>query len=278
MQSYTRRELKQDKFAETAQGTYNWALGHSKAVVATVIATVAVVLIAAAGWYYSNQRGQQASEQLGKALRTYSTPLRPAGAPPQPDVPSFTSVAERGAAAHKQFADLAASYPHTPAGKAARYFAGVASIDAGNNAEAESTLKDAASDSGPEVSALAKFALAALYRSSGRVDDAIHLYKEIVDKPTLSVPKITAQLELASAFETKQPGEAIKIYEQIQTEGKVAKEKADAQAKLNKNSANNASETDVIPSTAIELATARLAVLKGGPPTTAIPTGTSANF
>lgn len=278
MQRYTRRELKQDKFAETAQGTYNWALGHSKAVVFTVIATVAVVLIGAGAWYYNNERGQHASEQLGKALRTYSAPLRPAGAPAQPGVPSFTSVSERGVAAHKQFADLAASYPHTPAGRAAHYFAGVSSIDAGNNADAESTLKDAASDSGPEVSALAKFALAALYRSSGRPDAAIRLYKELIDKPMMSVPKITAQLELASALETKQPGEAIKIYEQIQTEGKVAKEKAEAQAKLNKNSANNASEIDVIPSTAIELASARLAALKGTPRATANPSGIPANF
>lgn len=278
MQSYTRHELKQDKFAETAQGTYNWALGHSKAVVATAIATVLVVVIAAAGWYYNSQRELQASEQLGKALRTYSASLRPPGAPAQPDVPSFTSVAERGAAAHKQFADLAASYPHAPAGRAARYFAGIASIDAGNNAEAESTLKAAVSDSGSEISALAKFALAAIYRSSGRADDAIRLYREIVAKPTVSVPRITAQLELASALETKQPGEAIKIYEKIQTEGKVAKEKADALAKSNKNPANNPGDIDVIPNTAIELAAARLAALKGGPPATANPVANPANF
>ncbi len=265
MQSYTRRELKQDKFAETAQGTYNWALGHSKSVVLTAVTALLVVLIGAAAWYYNNQRNQQAGEELGKALRTYSAPLRPAGAPEQPGVPSYTSAADRGAAAHKQFAGLASNYSHTPAGKAARYFAGVTSIDTGNNAEAESTLKQAADDSGPEVSSLAKFALGSLYRSSGRPDDAIRVYRELVDRPTMSVPKITAQLELASALEAKQPAEAIKIYQQIQTDGKVAKEKAEAQAKITKTSANNASETDVIPSSAIDLATARLAALKGPP-------------
>ena len=48
---------------------------------------------------------------------------------------------------------------------------------------------------------------------------AIDLYKQLMDKPTLVVSKATAQLELASFYESRQkPDEAKKIYEQVQKE------------------------------------------------------------
>ncbi|MGA9901170.1 MAG: tetratricopeptide repeat protein, partial [Terriglobales bacterium] len=48
---------------------------------------------------------------------------------------------------------------------------------------------------------------------------AIDLYKQLIDKPTIVVSKATAQLELAGFYESRQkPDEAKKIYEQVERE------------------------------------------------------------
>ena len=62
-----------------------------------------VLAVGFGGWYYLNQQDQKASIQLNQAVRTLDTQLRPAGAPPDADVPSFTSARERTTEAHKQF-------------------------------------------------------------------------------------------------------------------------------------------------------------------------------
>jgi len=71
----------------------------------------------------------------------------------------------------------------------------------------------------PDLAALAKFALASVYRKTNRDKDAIELYKQLMDKPTTSVGKATAQMELADLYQQKQqPQEAKRIYEQVQKE------------------------------------------------------------
>ena len=66
------------------------------------------------------------------------------------------------------------------------------------------------------VSALAKFALADIYRSTGRDGQAIDMYNQLTDKPTDAVPAGEAQLQLASLYEAEgKPDMAKKIYAQL---------------------------------------------------------------
>jgi hypothetical protein len=60
--------------------------------------------------------------------------------------------------------------------------------------------------------------LAGVYRSTKRDQQAIDTYKYVIDHPTNSVGKSAAELELASLYETKQPSEAARLYQQIQKE------------------------------------------------------------
>ncbi|MEW9503560.1 hypothetical protein, partial [Jeotgalibacillus marinus] len=69
---------------------------------------------------------------------------------------------------------------------------------------AEQSLSDAASFRDRDLSALAKFALASIYRDSHRDQDAIRLYQELIDLNSVAVPKSTAQFELAALYEAKQ--------------------------------------------------------------------------
>ena len=69
------------------------------------------------------------------------------------------------------------------------------------------------------AAALAKLALAAVYRDANRTKEALDLYHQLIAKPTRSVGKVTAQMELAEMYaSTQQPAEAKRVYEQMQKE------------------------------------------------------------
>jgi tetratricopeptide (TPR) repeat protein len=219
----TRHQLKQDKFSRAtigaAEATVHWTVEHkSKLIIGSIV--VAVLLGAGLGsWYYLNQQDQKASALLSQAVRTMDTPLRPEGAPAEPESPSFASAKERATEAQKQLRTIVDKYPHTRTSEFARYFLGITSSRLGDNAAAERDLKEVASSRNDDLSALAKLALASVYRNTNRSKDAIGIYNQLIAKPTRSVGKATAQMELAAAYQASgQLVEAKRVYEQIQKE------------------------------------------------------------
>jgi tetratricopeptide (TPR) repeat protein len=219
----TRHQLKQDRFSkvtfEAAGNAAHWSVEHQSKLIAAVIVVIVIGAIAFGGWYYLNSQDEKASAEFSTAVRTWETPLRPAGVPPQPGTDSFRSAPERATAARKQFQAIVDKYPRTHTAGMARYFVGLAAAQLGDNAAAERSLQEAARSSNADLAALGKFALASVYRAENKDAQAIDLYKQLMDKPTLVVSKATAQLELASFYESRQkPDEAKKIYAQVQKE------------------------------------------------------------
>ncbi len=218
MSGYTRRQLKEDKFAETAQGAAHWATGH-RLVLAWVIGLAVVVVLATAGIVaWRGRQSEQANLELSAAMRTFNAQLRAPGTPAGENGPSFTSMAERGTAAAKEFQAIADKYSSVKPGKIAGYMQGVALIQTGDNAAAERQLKAAADSGDKDVAALAKMALASIYRASNRVSDAAAIYNDLKQHPTSSVSKAQALLELAEMYEKTDPQQAASIYQQLQKE------------------------------------------------------------
>jgi tetratricopeptide (TPR) repeat protein len=215
-----RHQLKQDRFSkvtiEAAENAAHWTVEHQSKVVAAVIALVVIGAIAFGGWYYVSQQDEKASFDLSGAVRTFETPVRPAGVPAQPGYDSFASTQERATAARKQFQEIVDKYPHTHTADMARYFVGLAAEQLNDNAAAERNLQEAANSSNATLAALGKYALASVYRAENKDTQAIDLYKQLIDKPTVVVSKATAQLELAAYYESqKKPDEAKKLYDQV---------------------------------------------------------------
>jgi len=217
----TRHQLKQDRFSrvtiDAAERTAHWTVEHKSKLIVAALVLAVIVAVAAGGWYYLNQQDQKASIDLGKAVRTLNTNLRPAGVPAEPGFPSFGSAKERATEAHKQFEEITTNYPHTHSADVARYFLGLTSSDLGDNAAAERELRAVASSSNDDLAALAKFALASIYRNTNRNREAIDLYRKLIDKPTDTVGKVSTQMELAATYQAdNQPDEAKRIYQQVQ--------------------------------------------------------------
>jgi tetratricopeptide (TPR) repeat protein len=219
LRSYTRHQLKQDAFTASTAETISWAVENRSKLIAAGIVVVVILAVLGGGWAYVTYRDQQAREQLALALQKYNAPIRPAGTPATPDVVSYASAKEQAQATYPEFTRIANKYRFTQSSQVARYFAGVTARDVGDDATAEKDLQEVAGSRYPEIASLAKMALATLYHDSNRNQQAIEIYKQLIDHPTVSVGKNAAQLALASLYESMaQPDQARHIYEQMQKE------------------------------------------------------------
>lgn len=220
MRAETRHQLKQDAFSRVtigaAEKTADWTVEHRTTLIISLVVLILVAAGVAGAWYYFNQQDQTASLDLSQAVRTMDTPLRPAGSPEQPDFPTFTSAKERAEAAHKQFQQIVDKYPHTHSSDMARYFLGVTAVNLGDTANAERSFNYVIDHGNRQVASLAKDALANLYADTNRPKQAIALLQELINKPTDSVGKVTAELQLAEVYKnSNQPSDAKRVYEQI---------------------------------------------------------------
>jgi tetratricopeptide (TPR) repeat protein len=218
-----RHQLKQDKFSratiEVAERTVHWSVEHKSKLIAAAVVLVVVISALLGSWYYIEQQDEKASVDLGKATQVLDTPIRPAGMPAQPDYPSFASATERATEARKAFQGIVDKYPHTRAADFSRYFLGVTAATLGDNATAERELKTVAGYRNRDLSALAKLSLASVYRNSGRSNEAVAIYKDLITKPAATVTKGTAEIELAETYQANgNTADAKKQYEQIQKE------------------------------------------------------------
>lgn len=237
MRAEARRQLKEDRFSratlDVAESAAHWTIEHKSTLVAAAVVLVVLVLAGLGGWYYLTTQNEKASLAMTEAVRTMEMPVRPAGTPAQPELPSFGSSQERNAAAQKQLNAIVSNYPHTHTSDVARYFLGTMALEAGDNATAERDLKAVSSTYNADLASLAKLNLANLYSDTKRTKEALDLYQQLANKPTMGVSKVAAQLKLAALYESsQQKSEAKRIYQQIQHENPGTEAGALAQSKL----------------------------------------------
>ncbi len=216
MDQQTKQALKHDQFVDTTQHGLEWATENRSSLIRLSIIVVAALFILIGGYLFYQHRSEQATVAFGEAMQAYQTPLAQPGQAVPPGVKTFPSATERAKAANALFTAAADKYGMTPDGKLSRYFAGLTSIEAGQNASAESTLKEVAGGWNGDLAALAKLSLAQLYRQTGRDAQAIELYNELSAKSSSTVPSGLAQLQLAELYENQgKPDAAKKIYAQL---------------------------------------------------------------
>jgi TolA-binding protein len=210
----TRSALKKDDvFIHSTQAGLDWiAENRSKALRISIVVLV-VIALAVAGAILYQQRSEAASNGFGGAASIYSTPIADPAQPAPPGMKTFATVADRARAANPLFAKVATSYSQTTAGHNALYFAALTAAEMGDTAGAEANFRKAADLHDAGIASLARLALANLLSQHGQTSDAIKLYQDLIQHPTVTVPAATAQLQLAQLYEANnKPAEANKIY------------------------------------------------------------------
>lgn len=238
MDHATKVALKQDQFVNTTAHGLEWASANKSSLIRNVLIGVGVLAVAIAALVFWNIRSQAASVAFGAAMTVYETPVATPGQPVPPGTKTYPSAVERAKAATAAFSSVADQYGLTKDGKTARYFAGLTAMDAGQTQSAETTLKQVAGGWDTQLAALAKLALADLYRQTGRDALAIDLYNQLTAKPTDSVPAGLAQLQLADLYTAEgKTDQAHKIYAQLKDKDGKGAAGAIASQKLNPSSA-----------------------------------------
>ena len=238
MDQQTKAALKKDKFVTTTTHGLEWASENRQSVIVNGGILLAVIVIAIVSAVVYNSRSDAASVAFGAAMQAYQTPLAQPGEAVPPGVTTYPSIAERAKAANALFQAVANKYGMTPDGRNARYFAGLTYIEAGENQQAEETLKKVAGGWDSDLGALAKFALPQLYHDTGRDPQAIDLYNQLSAKPAATVPAGLAQLQLADLYQLEgKADDAKKIYANLKDKDPKGAAGMAAAEKLNSTSA-----------------------------------------
>jgi len=221
------RELKHDKFRDTTMGLVDRASHRMEGRGRKVLyALAALAVIGLAVWGFTAWRGSkaaQASQALGRAIKTAETPVI-ADPVPGSNMPSFRTEKERAQKAVQEFQQVAQNYGGST-GEYARYFAATQQLilDRGKGTgELEALTRSGEA----EVSALAKFALAQVREGDGKYEEAAALYGDLAKQNDSIITPDTANLRLALAYsKLGKKQEAVEILFKIAEAARQAKGK-----------------------------------------------------
>ena len=219
MDRQTRHQLKHDEFKDTLVSVEEYFKHHYKEVITTAIIVIAVVGLAGGLKYYNDRQGAAANADLGEALTTFRAAVgQPTPGQNDPAGSTYATAQEKYKKALQQFNAIMGRYKMLPRPKAvaiARYQAGVCQSLLADHSAAIQTLTEASQDSDADIASMSKFALAGELANSGKTADAVKLYQELADHPTITVPKASALLAMADAYRESQPAQARQIYERV---------------------------------------------------------------
>ena len=215
VQHISRKELKKDEVRETFAHGAEAVLSHQQLTTYILIAAV-VVALGFFGWRtYSQRQTVKAFAAFDDAMKVFQAPV---GAPPTPGEVTYTDANKKFTDAQQKFSGVASKYPRTHAGELARYYAALSLERLSKNDDAKKTLQGLLSSRDEDVAAMAKFELAGLDDETNQGDEAVKLYKELIAKPTVLVPKPITMLALAGHYRATNPSEAVKLYEEIKSD------------------------------------------------------------
>ena len=222
MDRLTRHELKQDEFREGLDQIEQYFTAHIKEIVTVAILVIVVVGSAGGLKYYLAQQEASANMELASALRTFQAYVGNA----TPDTlgagsETFSNATDKYQKARDQFKAIVLKYrmfPRPEAASIALYHVAICESLLGNSSAAITTLQEASRDRDREIAALAQFALAGEFLKTGKKQEAIRIYQNLADRPSLAVPRASALLALADALKDSQPAKARQLYDQVQGE------------------------------------------------------------
>jgi predicted negative regulator of RcsB-dependent stress response len=213
----SRKELKHDKIKETFEHGAEAVFSH-RSMTLIVLLVILVIVSGWSGWrIYTDRQTVHASAGFNDAMKVYSARIGAAD-PSQPGEPAFPDELARATAAQQKFAQVADKYPHNYYGRLARYYSALCLEDSDRLNQALEELKKIGNTGDAEITNISQYQTAVIYARTGKVDEAIKIYRTLADKQSVLVPRPMVLLELANTLRASNPGEALKTYEQVKNE------------------------------------------------------------
>ena len=217
-QHISRKELKQDKIRESLEHGAEAVASHSRLISGLLVAAAIAVAIGGGWRIYSERRNVKAAAAFDEGMKVYNARIRALNEPAVPGELTYLDENTKLQEAAAKFSEAAEKYSGTDPGKMARYYAALCLEDLGKTNQALENLKKLQGTSDRELAALAKYQTAVIYARTGKTDEAVKIYRELAEKPTLFVPRSLVLLDLAGQLRKTNPTEAASIYQQIKKE------------------------------------------------------------
>jgi predicted negative regulator of RcsB-dependent stress response len=225
-QHILRKDLKRDEFRDSVVHGVESVASHQKTFW-TVIAVAIFAALVVLGWSsYTRRETAKASAALDDGMKVFQARIRAPGEPAEPGEITYVDEKNKYTDAEKKFLEVANQYKRTKPGQVARYYAALSEIQLKQYAEAEKILGEFSS-SDENLAGLARFQLAGVYLDEKKESQAVSLYKQLADKPTVFVPKPMVLLALADHYRKTDPAQAAKLYNQVKQEFPDAAQEAD---------------------------------------------------
>ena len=226
-QHILRKDLKKDEIRDTFVHGVESVASHQQALWLVVTAAL-VVALAVFGWNsYARRQTAKGSVALDDALKIFQARIRAAGEPADPVDVTYLDEKNKFTDADKKFLAVAGQYGRTKPGQMARYYAALSEVQLKRYGDAEKNLGQVASGGDENLASLAKFQLAEVYLQENKSSQAVDLFKQLSDKPSVFVPKPMAMLALADYYRKTDPAQATKLYNQVKQEFPDAAQEAD---------------------------------------------------
>jgi hypothetical protein len=217
-QHISRKELKQDKIRESFEHGAEAVITH-KAFVTVLLAVVCGVVIIAGGWkIYSERRNVKASAAFEEAMKIYNARIRAASEPAETGEITYLDDNAKLQDATTKFNIVADRFPSTNPGKLARYYGALCLEGLGRYNQALEQLQKVNSGGDKELNALTRYQMAQVHARTGETAEAVKIYRELADQPSVFVPRGLVLLELAGQLRATNPKEAANLYAQIKKE------------------------------------------------------------
>ena len=218
MAHISRKELRTDEVRETFAQWAEALLSHRQ--FAFWVVGIAIVAgLSFYGWRVHTQRQTaRASAAFDSAMRNFQARVVAQGETAQPGELTYADEKVKFQDAAKKFGGVADSYQHTRPGQLAEYYEALSLEKLGKYDDAKKLLEELSNGNDEEFAAMARLELAGLNDRTGHPDQAVKLYRQLMDKPTVLVPKPVVLLALAEHYGQKNPSEAAKLYGQIKSE------------------------------------------------------------
>jgi TolA-binding protein len=210
----TRQELKKDEFGAQLGAGLDYFMHHKRPLLKWIGIVAGVVVVVFAVLLFVRHRNAAAADAFGTALDTYHAQVT-AEPPKDSTAKTFKTDKERLEASISEFNKVAEEHGGTGSAKWAKYYVALANIELEKYADAEKELQSLANEGNADLSSSAKLALAGAYEKQNKRTEAEKLLKEIIEKPSNTVPKATAQLTLADMYRSSNPAQARALYQEL---------------------------------------------------------------
>jgi tetratricopeptide (TPR) repeat protein len=228
----SRKELKKDEIREGIVHGAEAALAHQKEIWIYGAIALAVVL-AITGWrFYSQRQTVKAAAAFEEASKIFNARIRMMNEPEQPGEITYVDEKNKFTDAAKKFEEVAQAYGSTRPGQMAQYYAGLCQQQLGQHDKALEWFSKVQSGGDAELAALSRLRAASVYAMTGKSDEAVKAYQQLLANPTTMVPKPLVMLALADHYLRSNPAEAEKLYNQIREEFPGSQVAEEAQGRL----------------------------------------------